>query len=289
MKVEALYIYPLKGGAAVRQDSAEVTPKGLKHDRVLMVVEPDTGKFITQRENPVLATIGAAVTDKGVILTAEGKQPLYLDWASLEQGQKAAATVWKDKADVLTTPPDASAWLSDVLGQGVQLVYQPERFSRKTSPDFAPQGDNSFADGYPLLVAFTASLDDLNEKITAGGEQAVGMERFRANIVVSSDKPWAEDTIGSIKAGATDIALVKPCPRCVVTTIDQEKGVKAGREPMKTLATMRFSPLHKGALFAENAVPLTMGQIRVGDEVKALSEKPAPSVVVKKKKQAVPQ
>ncbi len=181
-----------------------------------------------------------------------------------------------------STSKSASDWLSRAIGQEVALVYQPRDAFHPTDPQYAPDGQSSFSDGFPLLVAFTASLDDLNVRIARQGAAAVPMTRFRPNIVVTNDAPWDEDTIGNLKVGGLEISLVKPCARCIVTTINQSTAVKEGPEPLRTLATFRFMP-GKGALFAENGVPRGTGLLRVGDAVEVLSRKPAPPIVVKQK------
>ncbi len=68
MQISALFIYPLKGGAAVQLSEAEMTLKGLKYDRTLMAVDPVTKVFVTQRANPRLATVKAVPDGDGVIL-----------------------------------------------------------------------------------------------------------------------------------------------------------------------------------------------------------------------------
>ena len=63
------------------------------------------------------------------------------------------------------------------------------------------------------------------------------------------------------------MALVKPCPRCVVTTIDKETLAKS-KEPLKTLEKFRRHEL--GAIFGMNTIPLNEGWIEVGMSVEIL-------------------
>lgn len=277
MQVSGLYIYPLKGGAAVELPEAVMTPKGLRHDRVLMAIDPVTHAAVTQRENPKLAQVVAVPGAYGVKISAPGQQhPVHLIWEELEGNEKVTAQIHGAAAGARYAADATSEWLSDAIGQKVALVYQPPSVYVPVDPAFAKGAASSFADGYPLLVAFTASLDDLNKKIVAGGNAAVPMSRFRPNIVVANDTPWEEDTIGGLKIGGVEIGLVKPCARCVVTTLDQQTGAKAGKEPLSTLATFRFSPPRKGVLFAENAVPRSVGIIRTGDAVDIAARREAP-------------
>ena len=54
----------------------------------------------------------------------------------------------------------------------------------RTSPSVSGTHHFGFADGFPLLVANQASLDDLNARLRAKGAAEVPMDRFRPNIVV---------------------------------------------------------------------------------------------------------
>jgi uncharacterized protein YcbX len=85
------------------------------------------------------------------------------------------------------------------------------------------------------------------------------MNRFRPNIVVKNCEPFAEDTWKRIRIGGVEMALVKPCPRCEVTTIDKET-LERDKEPLKTLATYRKQK--GGAMFGMNAIPLNEGEIK---------------------------
>jgi uncharacterized protein YcbX len=104
------------------------------------------------------------------------------------------------------------------------------------------------------------------------------MNRFRPNIVVVEDAPWSEDGWQRLEIGAVEIDVVKPCARCVVTTIDQAKGVKTGKEPLRSLAKFRFLqvPGISGAIFGQNAIPRVLGRIAVGDRVQVLATQPKP-------------
>jgi uncharacterized protein YcbX len=94
------------------------------------------------------------------------------------------------------------------------------------------------------------------------------MNRFRPNIVVKGCDPFAEDTWNRISAGGVELAVVKPCARCVVTTIDKET-LERSKEPLKTLGKYRKHEL--GAIFGQNVVPLSEGCLNVGMSVDVLS------------------
>ena len=98
------------------------------------------------------------------------------------------------------------------------------------------------------------------------------MNRFRPNLVVSGAKPFEENEIKEFSIGDIHFFGVKPCARCVITTIDQATAVK-GKEPLKTLATYRN--FNNKILFGENVIAMQKGAISVGDAVQVLQTKEA--------------
>ena len=94
------------------------------------------------------------------------------------------------------------------------------------------------------------------------------MNRFRPNIVVRGCDPFAEDTWNRIQIGDVILAVVKPCARCEVTTIDKVT-LERSKEPLKTLGKYRKHTL--GAIFGQNVIPLNGGSLRLGMNVEVLS------------------
>jgi uncharacterized protein YcbX len=135
----------------------------------------------------------------------------------------------------------------------------------------------SFADAFPVLVTNTGSLTALNQDIEGHGGAAVPMARFRPNVVIECDEPWAEDEWMQLRVGEVVFDLVKPSDRCIVTTTDQRTGARMGKEPLASLARIHRStdPRINGVIFGENAVPRELGVISVGDDVEILETRPA--------------
>lgn len=174
--------------------------------------------------------------------------------------------VWRSEVDATPAGPDADRWLSDFLARDVRLVWLDDPTRRPSDPEFsAPDDRVSFADGYPLLVTNKASLRQLGEWIG----RPLPMTRFRPNLVVETDEPWAEDAwLGRrLRIGDVVLRAVKPCGRCVVTTTDQESAERE-REPLRTLA--RHRNFDKQLVFGMNLVPDSVGPMAVGDEVTVL-------------------
>jgi uncharacterized protein YcbX len=178
-------------------------------------------------------------------------------------------TVWNFTGSAALVSAAADDWLTEALSRKVRLVFLDDPTRRAVNPAYGRPDDRvSFADGYPVLLANTRSLADLNQRIAESGslEGPMPMERFRPNIVISGAPAWIEDdwTGHRVRVGTVEFRVPKPCDRCVVTTTDQETGER-GREPLRTLA--RFRNIDQGLLFATNLIPDGPGHIAVGDPV----------------------
>ncbi len=256
--VSAIYVYPVKACRGVRVTRARILRRGFEHDRRWMVVD-DSGRFISQREQPALCRVSTSLHADGIRLAVDGHGEQLLPY-TLESGEERSVSVWSHSG-VAVVHGAASRWLSAALGQVCSLVYMPERHERQVNPERARPGDIvSFADGYPFLVISEASLSDLNARLATPLE----MRRFRPNIVVSGVEPYAEDSWRELSIGAVSFRAVKRCDRCVVTTLDPDSGER-GKEPLATLAKYRQS---EGKVwFGMNLIHDGEGSLAVADPV----------------------
>ncbi|MEU2181705.1 MOSC domain-containing protein [Streptomyces thermolilacinus] len=270
--LSSLHIHPVKALGGSSPASAVVEPWGLAGDRRWMLTDRD-GKAVTQRQYAALAPASAALPPGGgVRVSAPGRAPL--DIAVPDPGDGTVVVdVFGTKVEAVPAAPDAEAWFADYLGADVRLVHMDDPSRRRpVAPDYAREGETvNFADGFPLMVTTTASLDALNALIAAGEDAHEGplpMERFRPTAVVDGTVAWEEDRWARIAIGDVTFRVAKPCSRCVVTTTDQRTGVR-GREPLRTLSRHRKSG--SKVLFGQNLVPETTGTLRVGDPLRVLA------------------
>jgi len=267
-QIRSLHIYPVKSLGVVDVTRADMTLLGLMHDRRWMVCAPD-GSFLTQRQHARMALIAVTVTQTGLTLHHAGQT---LDVALPDQSApQRDVTVWRDVVPCRLAPQAVSAWLSAALDRPCVLVFQHDPTSRRTDPIFdTARGHVSLADGFPILIANTASLDDLGARMNT----PVPMSRFRPNIVLDGVPAWQEDTWQRIAIGSAILRIVKPCSRCVVTTIDQHTAERPDpREPL--LALTQFRRAKGGVMFGQNAVIEQPGTIGVGDTVRVLEAGPS--------------
>ena len=267
MRIATIHTYPVKGCYRVNVDSAAVEPWGLAGDRRWLVIDPETGRGITQRDIPALTQVRPEPLTEGggLVLRTPGLADLTVTepaGADLTQ-----VSVWSFSGLAMVAGPSADDWLSTALDRKVRLVWLDDPTRRAVNPQYARPGDTvSFGDGYPVLLANLVSLRALNDLIAESGsvEGPLPMTRFRPNLVLADAPAWAEDawTGGRVRIGEVTFRVPKPCDRCVVTTTDQETGER-GREPLRTLA--RHRNVDQGLMFATNLIPDAPGRVVVGD------------------------
>jgi uncharacterized protein len=147
------------------------------------------------------------------------------------------------------------------LQMNCKLVYFPESNPRAVDPNYKVNDEHvSLADAYPFLIIGQSSLDDLNSKLP----EPLPMNRFRPNFVFTGGEPYEEDLWRNFSIGSNRFIGVKPCARCVLTTVNQATAEK-GPEPLRTLSLYRKKD--SKVLFGNNVVTVDEGDVRVGDVI----------------------
>jgi uncharacterized protein YcbX len=260
--VSALYVYPIKSCRGLELKSTRFDALGPLYDRRFMLVD-EQGSFLTQRQEPRLALVTPRLAPTALAVTASGVPALKVPMSSRGQARRAVR-VWSHAGEAEDAGEEAAAWFSQVLQRSCRLVRFPDNAVRWVDERYTPQPARvGFADAYPALLLSEEALADLNQRM----ETPVSMNRFRPNIVVKGAGPYAEDGWRRIRIGGLELAVVKPCARCAVVSVDQATAA-IGKEPLATLASYRTRG--NDALFGQNCVHLGPGSIRVGDEVEVL-------------------
>jgi uncharacterized protein YcbX len=231
-----------------------------------MLVEESKGRFLTQRALPHMSQLSALWNAKGgLTLSAAGQASLDVPLPDAD-AELRGVTIWRDTLRVPDAGDEAARWLTDFIGKPTRLVQVPEARARWLQSGYGEIQDRvGFADGFPLLLIGQASLDDLSARIGRPQE----MLRFRPNLVIEGSEAFAEDGWKRIRIGDVEFRVLKPCSRCILTTLDPQTGERSeDREPLTTLKTYRQQ--EGEVMFGQNLVNDSNGVLEVGMPVTVL-------------------
>ncbi|WP_163542074.1 MOSC domain-containing protein [Occultella kanbiaonis] len=290
MRVTQLRVYPVKSLGGQKVSEAWVEPWGLAGDRRWGIVD-EAGKKVKARELRALLGLRAEAIGADAIR-------IHADSGSIAvQSPRGAAPVPVSHArQGLAVPAKACAsdWISARVGRPVRLVWQDDPTVRSIDDEHGGRpGDSlTLADAGPLLLTSEASLAQLQDWIDAeaGEPDPAGLDpddvsgpgvlatltrtvaaplsmlRFRPNVVIDGEEPFAEDDWPTVRIGDVEFRTSETCDRCVMTTIDPVT-LAGGKEPIRTLA--RHRRWDRATWFGTRLVPLGGGRLRVGDTVVA--------------------
>ena len=260
LRLSALYRYPLKSGKGEPLQQITLDKLGLDGDRRWMLVDEASGRFLTQRAVPQMSQLSALWNAAGgLTLDAPGRSPIDVPLPGDEAALRGV-TIWHDTLRVPDAGDEAGAWLSEFIGKPTRLVQVPVERARTTQAGYGRDDDQvAFADGFPLLLIGQASLDDLSSRVG----RPLEMLRFRPNLVIEGSEAFAEDGWKRVRIGDVEFRVVKPCSRCILTTIDPQTGERsADREPLATL--QKYRAQEDGAMFGQNLANDGNGRLEVG-------------------------
>ena len=257
-----ILIYPIKslGEISLKRSMAQI--RGFEFDRRMMLTD-ETGNFLSQRKYPEMARFKLSFDDKGFLVHYD-RDELFIP-LNLKIKKHRLVTIWNDQLLAPEADTCFSNWFSERLQTKCYLIFMDEQTQRPVNNKYSRNDETvSFSDGFPYLIIGSASLNDLNSKMKV----PLPMDRFRPNLVIDTDIPFAEDHLDIFKIGDAIFKRSKPCARCIVTTIDQHTG-KREREPLRTLSEYR--KIDNKVLFGQNLICIKEGMVNIGDEVVTVS------------------
>jgi uncharacterized protein len=268
LRAAELYIYPLKSARGIPVSALEFDARGPIGDRRWMLID-DGAEFLSQRRIPRMSLLRVALQSGTLVVDAPGMATLMVPRADNDgASDRLVAGLFEDRVTVRRVDADADRWFTTFLRHPCSLVTMPNDTQRLVDPKYAPTPRIvGFADAFPVLLIGAASVGELNRRLAAKGVPQVGVDRFRPNVVVAGGAPHEEDTWRRLTGSDVTLELVKPCARCAIVTVDQDRGVR-GKEPLKTLEAYRRRD--GKVFFGQNALHDGPGRIVRGEQVRAL-------------------
>ncbi len=289
MRVTGLRLYPVKSLGGVAVESVVVEPSGFTGDRRWALVD-DAGNLVTAREVHELLRITAEPVDEDTIrLTDRADSASILVDTPLGLGPVPVGL--SRQPFLAPADQDVNDWLSERVGTRLRLLWQEEPTSRPISGAHGglPGEVMNLADAGPVLLVSEASMAQLNAWIreesdtpdvadidaadisdAAAGPATEPLDvlRFRANVVIDGEAPFAEDAWPGVRVGDVEFRTTEVCDRCVMTTIDPVT-IRGGKEPIRTLA--RHRRWDRKTWFGTRLVRTGGGdRLRLGDPVEPL-------------------
>lgn len=242
------------GGVAV--DSLEFGHFGPMNDRRYMLVDA-SNRFVTQRSHALLSQFKLHPVAGGWCVEFQDKTFVIEDD---DYAEKIVETdVWKNDIRAREKSIAASRWFSEQLDEMVTLV-EFDDLERRVKSINEQDKPLMFADGYPLLVCNSRSLEAINADLNTD----MAMKRFRPNVVVELpvDLEYRLDRLS--RNDEAYLQCVKPCVRCNIPAIDPVTGVyqKDFHKSLKARIRREDYPV-----FGMNAAAFGMESLHVGDEL----------------------
>lgn len=277
--VQQLFLYPVKSLRGFSLDSATLTPQGLMHDRQWMIIDSNN-RFVTQRKYSEMVLLHTAINKQQLIIHHSQKPelaPLIINIDNTPSTPVFEAIIWKDTCQVRDEGQAASDWLHTALGiDQLRLVRMADTPRPQSKPELLGEHTHTyFADAAPYLITNTASLTAVNQQLSDKGFDAVPMENFRPNIVISGVAAFIEHDIAGLQHENYTLSHCYPCQRCVMPTVNIDTGKRHPKQqPFSLISDINPMPDNpKAPAFGENAILLT-GEgktITIGDTLVACS------------------
>lgn len=262
-------IYPIKSLPGIEVPYADCTVagpvyKGLK-DRQMLLVKDDY--FVSMREEPRLGTIKVVFDEDklALTLTANGYPPLVIDLHDTEDQSKSPFTVRvrKNSYKAVEVSEEASQWFKNFLNcdsiRLVRIILDKETIDRGRDGTASV----AFQDKSSFQVLSKPSLDELVSRLPPGSD--IRQRNFRPSLFVDGCEAHSEDHWARYRIGDAEMAFLERTRRCVMTTVDQDTGIKTSKEPLVTLRKYRIDRSKLGVERYEHQPLLGIGSIHIKD------------------------
>jgi uncharacterized protein YcbX len=249
--VARLSIAPVKSMGLQHPDKVLLEPFGVVEDRRYYLTEED-GRLVSGGKNGSLMRIQASYDANREWLSLSFPDGSVVEGDAASLGQPVVTSFYgRPVTGRAVVGPWADA-VSSYLGRPVLLVR----------PDIPGQA----SDEAPVSLVSTASGEELARR--AGRTKGVDTRRFRMLVELAGCTPHEEDTWAGrrLRVGQAVLEVGGPIPRCVVTTLDPDMGVK-DFDSLKFIAAYRGVGPDRDINFGVYASVIEPGTIALGDPV----------------------
>ena len=248
--VARLGVTPVKALALLEPDAVLLEHHGVAENRRFYLVD-EQGRLLNGRQLGALSGIRADADRDGTRLAL-----VFLDGQRLEGhvglAEPLETDFWGRNVTGRVCEGPWAAVLSDWAGRAVRLV-------RAERPGEA-------SDVHRLTLVSTASLEQLAR---LGGDPGLGdRRRFRMLLTLDGCHPHEEDEWDGrrLRVGEAIIRVGGPVPRCVVTTLNPDSGVR-DLDTMRAIKAVRGLSPRRTIDFGVYGEVEEPGRVRVGDTV----------------------
>jgi len=272
-RVKSIYFYPIKSCCGIELKKAQICVYGIENDRKWMLISSKDNNCISQKQIPKMSLITPSLSNGILFVDFPGMETLKITPAKPTLKNECEVKL-KSSCKAIDEGDDCANWFQRALQtDSIRLVRMPEIPNRKVIEEYQDESLLNLVSftGFPFLIISEASLNELNNRISAS--EPLSMRRFRPNVVVDGDYPFIEDSWNKIQIGNVTIRCVRKCSRCKMTTIDPDSGEMTNNEPLDTLATFRKGLHGKGGsevCFGQQAIHENTGEIEIGQMIQIL-------------------
>ncbi|XP_015929045.1 mitochondrial amidoxime-reducing component 1-like isoform X2 [Parasteatoda tepidariorum] len=299
-RIKKILFYPVKSLKGIELSEAECTESGFVvhglYERSFMLMTKDL-KLLSQCEAPKLSLLTPKFVDSKLVICGPNSDTLTLSIDSVpNKNHEIIEYCMKYRflgviSCVVDCGDHASRWFQSYLSMpDIRLVrFFPDFPKRNLTwiPSFFSKlkkiNPKDLQDLAAVHLMSQSSIDDLNSRLV---DRRVSHINFRPNILVDECAPFAEDSWHYMKLGnQCEMERVIPVARCLMTTMEPEKGILTQNEPMVTLRKYRI-PRDPKILQITGAIPcfgqacflLRTGTIKLQDDIFATITKPFDTV-----------
>ncbi|QIW98445.1 hypothetical protein AMS68_003963 [Peltaster fructicola] len=253
MKIQRLFIYPVKSLRPVEVSAAEITNEGLRFDRQYVLVKPPTAashglaEHITIKSYFQLGLFTTSIDASWSKLTIVNSQaledrtlivPLTPSPLALMSAPIYNVSIFGTRAPGIDMGDEPSAFFTRHIGFPIRLLYiggngqreipgaayMPKHYralSVAVNDKLQPQRLR-FADAAPLLITSTASEEDARHRLPKSYQGEDVIIRFRPNIHVDVDseaQAYDEDSWSMLAIRSQNDRAQEVSVRCLFRTV----------------------------------------------------------------------